>query len=83
MTEDKTVGWHHQCDGHEFESALGVGDGQGGLVGFPELCGWISFFSCVCLLVTPWTVAHRLICSWDFQTKILEWVAISSSRGSS
>ena len=32
MTEDKIVGWHHQLDGHEFESALGVGDGQGSLV---------------------------------------------------
>ena len=26
------VGWHHQLDGHEFEQALGVGDGQGSLV---------------------------------------------------
>ena len=26
------VGWHHQCNGHEFEQAPGVGDGQGGLV---------------------------------------------------
>ena len=23
------VGWHHRLDGHEFEQALGVGDGQG------------------------------------------------------
>ena len=30
--EDETVGWHHQLDGHEFEQALGVGDGQGSLV---------------------------------------------------
>ena len=22
------VGWHHQLNGHEFEQALGVGDGQ-------------------------------------------------------
>ena len=22
------VGWHHQLDGHEFELAAGVGDGQ-------------------------------------------------------
>ena len=22
------VGWHHQLKGHEFEQALGVGDGQ-------------------------------------------------------
>ena len=32
MTEDEMVGWQHQLDGHEFEQALGVGDGQGGLV---------------------------------------------------
>ena len=31
MTEDEMVGWHHQRNGHEFEQALGVGDGQGGL----------------------------------------------------
>ena len=30
-TEDEMVGWHHQLDGHEFEQALGVGDGQGSL----------------------------------------------------
>ena len=32
MTEDKVVGWHHQLDGHEFEQAPGVGEGQGSLV---------------------------------------------------
>ena len=31
MTEDEMVGWHHQLDGHEFEQALRVGDGQGSL----------------------------------------------------
>ena len=31
MTEDKMVGWHHQLNGHEFEQATGVGDGQGSL----------------------------------------------------
>ena len=31
-TEDEMVGWHHQIDGHEFEQAPGVGDGQGCLV---------------------------------------------------
>ena len=30
-TEDEMVGWHHRLDGYEFEQALGVGDGQGGL----------------------------------------------------
>ena len=32
MSEDEMVGWHHQLNGHEFEQALGVGDGQGSLV---------------------------------------------------
>ena len=31
MTEDEMVGWHHRLNGHEFESTLEVGDGQGGL----------------------------------------------------
>ena len=30
-TEDEIVGWHYQLDGHVFEQALGVGDGQGSL----------------------------------------------------
>ena len=33
MTEDEMVGWHHRLNGHEFEQTLGVGDGQGSLVG--------------------------------------------------
>ena len=32
MTEDKMAGWHHQLYGHEFEQALGVGDGQGSVL---------------------------------------------------
>ena len=28
MTEDEMVGWHHRLNGHEFEQALGVDDGQ-------------------------------------------------------
>ena len=32
MTEDEMVGWYHQLGGHEFEQALGVGDGQESLV---------------------------------------------------
>ena len=32
MTEDVMVGWYHQFSGHEFEQALGVGNGQGSLV---------------------------------------------------
>ena len=29
VTEDEIVGWHHRLNGHEFEQAPGVGDGQG------------------------------------------------------
>jgi len=32
MEEDEMVGWHQQLNGHEFEQAPGVGDGQGSLV---------------------------------------------------
>ena len=32
MTEDEMVGWHHRLNRHEFEQALGVGDGQGSLM---------------------------------------------------
>ena len=31
MTEDEIVGWHHRFNGHEFEQALVLGDGQGSL----------------------------------------------------
>ena len=34
MTEDEMVGWRHGLYGHEFEQALGVGDGQGSLLCF-------------------------------------------------
>ena len=32
MTEGEMVGWHHQLNGHEFEQAPGVGNGQRSLV---------------------------------------------------
>ena len=28
MTENQMLGWHHQLNGHEFEQALGVSEGQ-------------------------------------------------------
>ena len=31
MTEDKLVGCHHQLNGHEFEQATSIADGQGSL----------------------------------------------------
>ena len=31
VTEDEMVGWHHRLIEHEFEQALGDGEGQGSL----------------------------------------------------
>ena len=46
MTEDEMVGWHHQHNGHEFEQAPGVGDGQGSLAccshGVTKSQTWLS-----------------------------------------
>ena len=36
VTEDEMVGWHHWLDRHEFEQALGVGDGQGALLCYSQ-----------------------------------------------
>ena len=38
VTEDEIVGWHHQLNGHEFEQAPGVGDGQESL---PFCSPWV------------------------------------------
>ena len=32
MTEDEMVEWHHWLNGHEFEQALGVGEGKPGVL---------------------------------------------------
>ena len=49
VTEDKMVGWYHRLDGHEFEQAPGVGDGQGSLaccspIG-PKSRTWLSYWT--------------------------------------
>ena len=38
MTEDEMVGRHHQLDGHEFEQALGDGEGQESLACYHPWC---------------------------------------------
>ena len=55
-TEDEMDGWHYQLDGHEFEQAPGVGDGQGSLVccspwgrkelDMTEQLNWLTDLSC-------------------------------------
>ena len=37
--QQRMSGWHHQLNGHEFEEALGGGDGQGSLMCYsPRSC---------------------------------------------
>ena len=73
MTEDEMVGWHHQLNGHEFEQALAVGDGQGSLaccspwgqkeLNTTERLNWIKFVSTVIcsFLCTDFTKLHPLV----------------------
>ena len=48
-TEDEMVGWHHWLEGHEFEQALWVGDGQRSLVcwvhGVSKSRTWLSIWT--------------------------------------
>ena len=46
-TEHEMVAWHHRLDGHEFEQALGVGDGHWGLACY-------SSWSCKELDTSKW-----------------------------
>ena len=44
----------------------------------------LSHFSCIQLFAIPWTIAHQASLSVGIlQARILEWVALPSSRGSS
>ena len=49
------VGWHHRLNRHEFEQALGDGEGQGSLL----LLLLLSRFSHVRLCAAPETAAHQ------------------------
>ena len=78
------VGWHHQLDGHEFEQALGAGDGQGGLVfavhGITELDATEQLNNSI-------TVASPFagIPSWFYRVwvlQLLSWALEFSWRGS-
>ena len=71
-TEDEMIGWHHRLEGHEFEQALGVGDGQGNLVccspwGRKESdtteLNWVLRCMCAPRLLYPltWRWAFRLL----------------------
>ena len=88
-SEDEIVGWHHWLDGHDFEQALGVSDGQRGLaccsplgckkLDMTERLNWLCPTLCdpmSCSL--PGFSVHGIL-----QARILEQVTTSSSRESS
>ena len=62
-TENEVIGWHHRLNGHEFESTLGAGDGQGGLAWYSpwgdkqldrsEQLNWteLMFNFCMCVIL--------------------------------
>ena len=57
MTEDEMVGWHHQLDGHEFEQAPRVGDGQGILA----CCSlWVTRIQTLLRNTEKWTEKWRV-----------------------
>ena len=72
MTEDKMVRRHHRLDGHEFEQAPGVGDGQASLVccspkswAHEELENYESVTGIICPLpLNPSPISHPIPPLW-------------------
>ena len=66
MTEDEMAGWHHQLDGHEFEQAPGLGDGQGGLAcsiyGIAESQTWLSDWNGPIMVYELFNVMLNSVC---------------------
>ena len=60
-TEDEMVGWHHPLDGHDFELAPEVADGQGSLACCSP-CG------CKELDITELNVTKNCLCSLSFDS---------------
>ena len=69
--EDEMIGWHHWLKGHEFEQALGVGEGQGSLV----CC---SPWGRKELETTEWLNWTELITHWWNLSELREIVSIST-----
>ena len=68
MTEDKMVGWHHQLNGHDFEQAPAVGDGQGSLV----CCSpWGLKESDTTERPTHTNITHSLVASVQFSHSVM------------
>ena len=83
MTEDEMAGWHHWLDGREFEWALGIGDGQGGLAccnlwgckesDTTERLNWTELNSASIFLLPSLTIPSILYCSMQTKFGNLKW----------
>ena len=78
MTEDETVRWHHRLNGHEFEQALGDGDGQKAVVnGIEKSWTWLGNWNNddddddVCVCVCVWA---RIWHDFKKGSRALHWV---------
>ena len=99
MTEDEMVGWYHRLHGHEFEQALGASEGQeawhAAVHGVEKSQTLLSdrttatsvhvkslqYFLTLCDPM-DWSLPGSSV-HWILQARVLEWVAMPSSRGSS
>ena len=63
MTEDEMVGWHNWLNGHEFEQALGVCEGQESLwaavLGVAKIWTWLNDWTIITTIVYNFPVFDR------------------------
>ena len=74
-TEDEMVQWHHWLDGHEFEQALGIGDGQVGLAS----CSQWGHKRVGQDLTTEQQVLYDILILWGFLKRKYLWSIIDLS----
>ena len=74
------VGWHHLLDGHKFEQAPGVSDGQGSLVSYSQwggkeldMTGQLNWTD-VCTDIAKWIKMNESENNWE------KWKAFLYSR---
>ena len=99
MTEDEMVGWYHRLHGHEFKQALGVSEGQeawrAAVHGVAKSQTRLSDRTTATSVHATSLQSFLTLCDpmdwslpgssvhWILQARVLEWVAMPSSRGSS
>ena len=83
MGRQRTVGWHHWLNGHEFGWTPGVGDGQGGLAccsswGRKESdTNWTEYTS---YQYHVWLAYLKTVLNW-LKHKMMIWLAILYGQG--